>query len=89
METMETLLLGGWDPRTDVSSDRITPIKKRHEVKGHLEGVPQRQLRDLRSPGLLTTYPNWDDPPSIDTPGTSKQVDLTPHDIPFGFLGVE
>ena len=24
-----------------ISSDRITPIKKRHEVKGHLEVVPQ------------------------------------------------
>ena len=27
------------------------------------------------------------DPPS-DTPGASKQVVLTPHDIPFGVLGM-
>ena len=31
---------------------------------GHLEGVPQPQLGDLRSPWLLTTYKAWDDPPS-------------------------
>ena len=27
---------------------------------GHLEGVPQPYLGDLRSPWLLTTYPNWE-----------------------------
>ena len=31
---------------------------------GHLEGVPQPHLGDLRSPWLLTTYKAWDDPPS-------------------------
>ena len=29
--------------------------------KGHLEGVPQPYFRDLRSPWLLTTKPQWDD----------------------------
>ena len=29
---------------------------------GHLEGGPQPQLGDLRSPWLLTTYKSWDDP---------------------------
>ena len=40
----------------------VTPIYK--PWRGHLEGVPQPYLGDLRLPRLLTTYKSWDDPPS-------------------------
>ena len=45
-----------------VSKWLITPVFISH--LGHLEGVPQPYLGDLRSPCLLTTDKSWDDPPS-------------------------
>ena len=43
---------------------RITPIFFRHEVRPFVRGTLP-QLEDLQSPCLLTTYPKWDDPPSM------------------------
>ena len=54
-------LLGGWAPRTDVSSDRIIPIYK-PSSSASWKGVPTTPgLGDLRSPRSLATYP-WTRP---------------------------
>ena len=51
---------------------RITPVSKllgsppsiSHEVRPFGTGPTTPGIGELRSPWLLTTYPNWDDPPS-------------------------
>ena len=56
----ERLLLGGWDPRTWIRGDRITPNNPSHKVRPWTEGVPRCPILRgrKRSPWLLTTSPS-------------------------------
>ena len=48
---------------------RMGPPCISHEARPFVRGPTTRSLGDLRSPWLLTTEPNWDDPPSSNPGG--------------------